>query len=252
MPGQGRDVGVAMKRARRQFKLIITCEHGGNTIPRPYRALFIGHEALLASHRGYDLGALGCARKLAARLDASLYSATTSRLLADLNRTPGHPRLFSKITRGLDPAARQDILAKYHAPHWQRVRAAVKEQLDAGQWVVHIACHSFTPVLDGRVRDMDVGLLYDPRRAAERRFCDVWKEGLVARAPHLRVRRNAPYKGVSDGLATHLRSLFPKHYLGVELELNQRDCIENRSRWRALCAAVIESLAEVLAAFKSL
>lgn len=240
-----------MKRARRPFKWIITCEHGGHAIPRPYRPLFKGHEALLATHRGYDLGALGYARKLAARLDAPLYSATTSRLLADLNRTPGHPRLFSKITRVLDPATRQNILDTYHAPHWQRVHAAVKEHLDAGQWVVHIACHSFTPVLDGRVRDMDVGLLYDPRRTAERRFCDVWKEGLVARAPHLRVRRNAPYKGVSDGLATHLRTVFPGRYLGIELELNQRDCIENRSRWRALCAAVIESLAQTLATFQS-
>ncbi len=228
------------------MKVIVTCEHGGNRIPKPYRELFKGHEALLATHRSYDLGALGYARKLAARLDAPLYSATTSRLLADLNRTPGHPRIFSEITRFLDSTAKRAILEKVHTPHWRKVHAAVQESLTAGQSVLHIACHSFTPVLNGQVRAMDVGLLYDPARKAERRFCDLWKTALAARAPALRVRRNAPYKGASDGLATYLRTLFPKAYLGIELELNQRDFIENRPRWRTLCAEVIESLAATL------
>lgn len=230
----------------RKWKAIVTCEHGGNVIPRPFRHLFQGHGDLLASHRGYDLGALGYARKLAARFDAPLFSATTSRLLVDLNRTPGHPRLFSEMTRSLDVATKKAILETYHRPHWQRVQAAIRESLKAGRWVVHIACHSFTPVLDGRVRAMDVGLLYDPRREAERRFCDQWKEALLDQAPDLCVRRNAPYKGVSDGLATHLRTLLPRNYLGIELELNQRDFIEDRTRWRRLCDRVIESLASTL------
>jgi len=33
---------------------IITCEHGSNRIPAPYRRLFRGQAALLDSHRGYD------------------------------------------------------------------------------------------------------------------------------------------------------------------------------------------------------
>src|ERR1700739_839489 len=37
---------------------IITCEHGGNRIPVPYRRLFRGQRALLDSHRGYDPGSL--------------------------------------------------------------------------------------------------------------------------------------------------------------------------------------------------
>jgi predicted N-formylglutamate amidohydrolase len=234
---------------RAKWKVIVTCEHWDHRIPRPYRRLFQGQQALLESHRGYDLGALGYARKLAARLGAPLFWATTSRLLIDLNRSPGHPRLFSDITRSLDAATRRAIEEKYHAPHWRRVQTAVQARLRPGQRVVHIACHSFTPVLDGLERAMDVGLLYDPARPAERRFCDLWKRALASRAPRLGVRRNAPYKGVSDGLATHLRTLLPPTYLGIELELNQRDFIENRSRWRALTAAAIESLADTLAAF---
>ena len=38
---------------------IVTCEHGGNRIPAPYRPLFRGQKALLDSHRGYDPGCAG-------------------------------------------------------------------------------------------------------------------------------------------------------------------------------------------------
>ena len=45
--------------------LLVTCEHGGNRVPKEYRRLFAGWEPVLASHRGYDPGALTLARELA-------------------------------------------------------------------------------------------------------------------------------------------------------------------------------------------
>jgi predicted N-formylglutamate amidohydrolase len=50
--------------------LVITCEHGSNRIPAPYRDLFHAHEVLLDSHRGYDPGALIMARALATAFEA--------------------------------------------------------------------------------------------------------------------------------------------------------------------------------------
>ena len=38
--------------------IVISCEHGGNRIPARYREWFTRHRALLASHRGFDPGAL--------------------------------------------------------------------------------------------------------------------------------------------------------------------------------------------------
>jgi predicted N-formylglutamate amidohydrolase len=56
----------------------------------------------------------------------------------------------------------------------------------------------------------------------ERAFCDRWKSVLRATDPGLRVRRNHPYLGKSDGLVTHLREVFgPRDYVGIELEANQ-------------------------------
>ena len=71
---------------------LITCEHGGNRVPAPYRRLFRGRRALLDSHRGYDPGALVMARALAAAFTAPLVTSTVSRLLIDLNRSTGHPQ----------------------------------------------------------------------------------------------------------------------------------------------------------------
>ena len=113
--------------------------------------------------------------------------------------------MFSELTRELPEAERRALQDRYHAPHWLRVGAAVGELVAQGERVVHVGVHSFTPVWNGAPREIDVGLLYDSRRPAERAFCDHWRGALLRADPSLRVRRNAPYRGVSDCLPTALR-----------------------------------------------
>jgi predicted N-formylglutamate amidohydrolase len=93
--------------------LIVSCEHGGNDVPRAYATLFAGHATTLATHRGWDPGSLPLARQMASALDAPLYASTTTRLLIDLNRSLGHRQLLSEFTRGLAPAERQQIIDRY-------------------------------------------------------------------------------------------------------------------------------------------
>ena len=64
--------------------LVITCEHGGNRIPAPYRDLFHAHQALLDSHRGYDPGTLIMARALATAFAAPLMVGIATRVTGDL------------------------------------------------------------------------------------------------------------------------------------------------------------------------
>ena len=202
--------------------LIITCEHGGNTIPPPYAALFQGQEALLASHRGWDPGALPVAQELAGRLAAPLLAATVSRLLIDLNRSPGHRHLFSQFSRPLPRAERSAIARNYYLPHRQQVLQAVTTAIAAGRTVLHLAIHSFTPVLQNQPRRADLGLLYDSGREGERALCLAWQGALRKERAEWRIRRNYPYLGRMDGLATWLRrQLPPARYLGVEIEINQ-------------------------------
>ena len=222
---------------------IVTCEHGGNRIPALYRPLFQGQRRLLDSHRGYDPGALLMGATLARAFAAPLVSSTVSRLLVDLNRSIGHPRLFAPNVRALPTERRNTIIDRYYAPYRQRVEGLVAHSFARGRRVIHISSHSFTPVLDGAVRRADVGLLYDPARQGEAILCERWKHGLNETAPRLRVRRNYPYAGKGDGLTSYLRKRYSPHaYVGVELEVNQRIVFAAGLQWAALRRQIIESL----------
>jgi predicted N-formylglutamate amidohydrolase len=223
--------------------LLLTCEHGGNRVPREYRALFKGKETFLASHRGFDPGALALARGLARALSAELVAANTTRLLVDLNRSAHNPAVFSELSRGLTPDQRNALLARHHRPHWDRVRAAVANR--SGR-VLHLAVHSFAPLRRSAKRNYSLGILYDPKRRRERSLAMCWQRSFRAELPHLGVRRNAPYRGDADGLTTALRREFPaERYLGLELELNQRAIAMLADR-SALAAALASTLAATL------
>ncbi len=202
--------------------LVVTCEHGGNRVPARYRGLFDGHAALLRSHRGYDRGALSLARTLAARLRAPLVSSSVSRLVVELNRSVGHRALVSAVTRGLAPREKSAVLNRYYHPYRRRVEAALLRGIRQKGCVLHLSVHTFTPVLDGNRRRADVGILYDPNRSKEKGFSGRLQAALGTLAPRLRVRRNYPYRGWTDGLTTAMRKRFPaSRYIGVEIELNQ-------------------------------
>lgn len=223
--------------------LLITCEHGGNQVPAAYAPLFKGHEALLATHRGWDPGALELAQQLATACGAPLFAATTTRLLIDLNRSIGHRQLHSEATRGLPLAERRAIAAQYYRPHRDAVETEVARLVAAGRRVVHIASHSFTPELGGVVRQADVAWLYDPRRAGECALAARWLTALKQRQADLKLRRNYPYEGKGDGLTALLRKRYPDAaYVGMELEVNQRFAAAGGPAWTALRANVVAAL----------
>ncbi len=231
--------------------LLITCEHGGNQIPARYRHLFAGFEPLLQTHRGFDAGALTLAHALAKTLHAPLYVSTTSRLLIDLNRSIGHPKLYSEATRHAPAALRREIFELHYLPHRNQVEADIAAAIARGRRVIHIASHSFTPALDGCVRNADIGLLYDPARRGETALCQGWQAQLKILAPELKVRRNYPYSGKSDGFTAYLRRRFPAAvYIGIELEINQKHVLLGGRHWQALQSKVIESLRQAIAAKK--
>ncbi|MDB5886888.1 MAG: N-formylglutamate amidohydrolase [Polaromonas sp.] len=227
--------------------LVITCEHGGHEVPPAYAALFAGHQALLPTHRGWDPGALELARQMAGTLGAPLFAATTTRLLIDLNRSIGHRQLHSEATRGLPPAVRLGMAAEHYRPHRDAVESEVARLIAGGRRVIHIASHSFTPELRGVVRNADVAWLYDPRRAGERAWASHWLSALRQRRPDLRLRRNYPYQGKGDGLTSLLRKRHaPAHYVGLELEVNQRFVLQGGAVWAGLRADIILALTDAV------
>jgi len=227
---------------------VITCEHGGNKIPKPYSDLFKAHQTLLDSHRGFDPGALIMAKALSTALTAPLVASHVSRLLVDLNRSVGHPHQHSEAIRNEPSEVREQILKHYYQPYRQQAERLVRQTIMAHGQVIHLSSHSFTPELDGNVRNADISLLYDPTRPGEVDLCERWKATLQVCAPDLRVRRNYPYKGNCDGLTAWFRErLPPDAYIGIELEINQKHIIGRGRHWTALRKVIVESLCRALA-----
>jgi predicted N-formylglutamate amidohydrolase len=231
----------------RPRRLLVSCEHGGNRVPREYAPLFEGAVDVLATHRGYDLGALDVARAFGRRLGVTPFAATTTRLVVDLNRSPGNRNVFSAYTRSLPAERRAKALDEHYWPYRKAVEDSVAKAVGNGDGVLHVSTHSFTPVLRGKVRNCDVGFLYDPRRSGEVRFVEAWHGALDAAAPELILRRNYPYSGVSDALVTHLRRRYgTRGYVGMELEINQKHV--GSGGWGSLVAVLGTTLVSAVEA----
>lgn len=212
------------------FKLLVTCEHASCTVPAFARNLNIPRE-IQESHRGYDMGAFGIYKDLVKKVRPDFYSAGKySRLFIDLNRSLWNKSVFSEYWDGykLDGQHPDGDMAKYFAlrkkafAYYLEYRNGVEDFVRSTEgYAIHLAIHSFTPVLNGVERDTDIGILYDPNRPMERTIADAIISEIHARAPELKVRRNYPYQGKTDGLCTALREVSP-YYAGFEIEFNQR------------------------------
>ena len=247
MASRKSETGTSAKKSARADRLILTCEHAGNRVPARFRPLFAGHEHLLPTHRGWDPGALLLAREMSKRFSAPLYFDETTRLLVDLNRSIDNPELHSEATRHLTLKERREILDAYYHPHRTSVDAAVAAAVGEGVRVMHVASHSFTPELHGHVRTADIGMLYDPSRPGEVAFATAWIDALRAADPTLRLRRNYPYLGKSDGVTMKLRRAHaPDRYVGVELEVNQRYVEAGGPAWTKLRRTLVDTLGVAL------
>lgn len=237
--------------ANRSFhNCLITCEHAGNRVPEAYRHLFSNSDEILKSHRGWDPGAIRTAEILAAELGAPLVEYSWTRLLIEPNRSAGHRKLFSEFTRKLPEYEKEMLIKQFYLPYRNRVETKLKSMILSGGKVVHISVHTFTPELNGMVRDADAGLLYDPAREKEKEFCRHLRKQLRVSNPGFRVRMNYPYLGSSDGFTTALRKKFAgSQYLGVELEINQKWLDPEKKQWTEISHLFAASIRNVLSDF---
>ncbi len=226
------------------MKLILTCEHAGNEIPEKYEQLFKGAFEVLQTHRGYDPGALDLFRELS-RLATFSQEYMISRLLVEPNRSLGHPQLFSEFTTDLSEAEKEELLEEFYLPYRHYIESRIGQYIATGEEVLHLSVHSFTPQLNGEVRNADIGLLFDPEREKEADLCERFQESLLQQDKELQVKFNYPYLGVDDGFTTYLRKKFPKQYLGIELEVNQKFVRDNIMEKR-LKNVIFEALSKII------
>ena len=221
-----------MAKAYQQHEiLILTCEHASNKLPAAFKSAVPAE--VLKTHRAYDIGALAVFRKLVKFAKPEFHcEGKYSRLFVDLNRTITNKSAFSDYYEALDKATAAKTKAQATA-YWQEYRAAIEKFVESAikpktraaksePEIVHLGIHSFTPELNGKVRNTDIGILYDPSRPKECELAQVIKAEIKRLHPEMKVQFNYPYKGTSDGLTTTLRKKIGTRYVGIEIEINQK------------------------------
>lgn len=202
------------------YSLLITCEHAGKEVPAEYQFLFEEANSILDSHRGWDPGAWTLAKSLGMHFNISPLPYYETRLLIEPNRSLDHAQLFSEFSNGLPDDKKDKLVKEYYLPFREKVLRTISNMKTP---VLHLSIHTFTPVYNGEVRTVDLGLLFDPSRKNEMDFCKNWRKQLMAEFPHWNIDFNEPYKGIDDGFTTYLRTQFSnEQYLGIELEWNQK------------------------------
>jgi predicted N-formylglutamate amidohydrolase len=225
------------------LRIIITCDHGGNTIPSEYASLFKGAKGVLHSHQGYDLGALSLARKVEKSISGKLFYTTISRLLIDCNRSLHNRSLLSGYTKG--KTAKKPLINIYKS-YRNPVEKEINKAMQKEELVIHLAIHSFTPKLHGVTRKCDIGFLYDPKRPLEKKFSAVAAEK-IRKNSNLHVRYNYPYQGKSDGFPTYLRKKFTgSNYIGIEVEVNQKFVTSSGNVAPNVVTALIQGLQDAV------
>lgn len=231
------------------MKLMLTCEHASNKLPAAFKKAVPAE--VLKTHRAYDIGAVQVFRKLVKFAKPEFYcEGKFSRLFVDLNRTITNKSAFSDYLRNnenakaeataywieyhaaiekfvqqnIGPSARTSRSSVFHSGSFLRIRKnKVGELAEPPQAeIIHLGIHSFTPELNGKVRNADIGILYDPARPQEHAYANIIKAEIKRLYPAMKVRFNYPYKGTSDGLTTTLRKKFGQRYVGIEIEINQK------------------------------
>lgn len=231
--------------------VLLTCEHAGNMIPEEYDYLFFGEEEVLYTHEAIDFGALDGAKYFSSKLGIDLHYTSVSRLLVEANRATENPDIFSEFVRNESEEFKERILENYYWPHRSAVEELVRKATAKGQLVVHLAIHSFAPVIHGEVRRTDVGIQFDPSRRYESMFADQLQKNFQATNRNRKVHLNEPYPGTNDCLPRYLRQRFsPVEYVGIEVELNQKFFLNGEPTvWDTLLEEVCEALSRTYNGF---
>jgi len=143
-------------------KILLTCEHASNRLPRPYN-WSVDDQWVKTTHWAYDIGAFEFAKELAQELGVVLVSAQFSRLLVDPNRPLASETLFRQdadgkrldINRHMTKSDRNWRIWHYYLPFHQTL-GEVARKIDPR---LILSIHSFNPSYEGSQRDFDLGVL---------------------------------------------------------------------------------------------
>lgn len=200
--------------------ILLVCDHASCRLPIALGNLGLDPFARRC-HLAIDIGAGPLTEQLAASLGATAVLARYSRLVVDLNRQLMDASAFLEFGDGIlisgnrnlgqaDKDSRADV---FYWPYHKAVDEQVQRLRNVGPPPAFISVHSFTPVMNGKNRPWQIGVLWDKdTRLRDIFIADFSAAGYV-------VGDNEPYSGKSphDFTIDHHAEKIRLPNIGIEI-----------------------------------
>ena len=179
-----------------EVPILLVCDHASCRFPAVLGDMGLDPFARRC-HLAIDIGAGVLTERLAQSVGATAVIAQYSRLVVDCNRELMDPGAFLEYGDGIVVPGNRHLTQadkdrRANAIYWPYHRA-IDEQITRlrarGPAPAFVSVHSFTPVLDGAARNVQMGVLWDK----DQRLADVFLEQL--RSAGYLTGDNEPYSG---------------------------------------------------------
>lgn len=230
-----------------EVPILLVCDHASCRFPQALGDMGLDPFARRC-HLAIDIGAGKLTEMIASSLGVTAVIAQYSRLVVDCNRQLMDPGAFLEYGDGiLVPGNRNlsqaDKDARADAIYWP-YHTAIDEQIARlraiGPKPAFVSIHSFTPVLNGVSRDVQMGVLWDK----DDRLSDIFIEDL--RAAGFLTGDNEPYSGRApqDFTIDHHAEEIGLPHVGIEVRQDLIDDIAGVEDIAPIMHRIIESIPE--------
>ena len=228
-------------------EFVIICDHASNYIPSTYKDLGLESE-VLNSHIAYDIGAKEVAIELSNILQCPLVMSNFSRLLIDPNRGIDDPTLIMRISDGNIIEGNKNIynfkknkkraerIKFFYDAYHKKINQIIDLRIKKKKYPAIISIHSFTPTWKKKIRNTEIGILWDNDRRLPSIFFQYFKNN----NKELIVNDNEPYSGrlKNDTIYKHATM---NGLSNILIEIRQ-DLITNKSEQRLFAELISKPL----------
>ncbi|MCB9674604.1 MAG: N-formylglutamate amidohydrolase [Alphaproteobacteria bacterium] len=197
--------------------VVLCCEHASNALPA---GMEWGRDAWIEpTHWAWDPGAALVTRDLTKAFQSRAVLSRVSRLVIDTNRPLYSQTLFRDVADGhpvfLNVGLPDRDRGQRVLDWWEPYHEALSASCAWAPAEVLLSVHSFTPVYEGNVRDVELGVLFE---SADDLAAEVMR---ALRPSGLVIRANEPWSGKGGMMFSCYKHARENGMQALELELRQ-------------------------------
>ena len=225
--------------------ILLVCDHASCRFPQSLGDMGLDPFARRC-HLAIDIGAGSLTECLSDSLGVTAVLTQYSRLIVDCNRKLLDPGAFLEFGDGiLVPGnrnlSRDDKESRAEAIYWpyhNAIEQQVSRLKSVGPPPAFVSMHSFTPVLNGKSRPWQIGILWD----TDQRLSDIFIEEF--RAAGFETGDNEPYSGKApqDFTVDHHAESIGLPHVGIEIRQDLIDDVAGIEPIAAVMHKIIESI----------